>query len=120
MIRATFRMIDSQPCGVILKGHAEAGPYGHDLVCAGVSALAIATANSFTRLALPFEVKLDESDDGTLSILQTGPLDAAQAVQARTLWDHFYHALRDMAATYGTRYLSIQTIRLKEVGICSK
>lgn len=120
MIRACFRMDGGRPCGLSLQGHAYAGPYGHDLVCAGVSALAIATANSFVRLGLPFEVGLGAEDDGSLSITQTGPLDATQALQAQVLWDTLYHALRDMAATYGTRYLSIQTIRLKEVGICSR
>lgn len=120
MIRARFFHADGKLCGVRIQGHAEAGPYGHDLVCAGVSALAIAIANGFCAQDLPYDVAVDDSGDGDFTITQTGPLDATQAIKARVLWDTLYQALRDMAASYGTHYLSIQKTRLKEVGICSK
>ncbi|MBO1305044.1 ribosomal-processing cysteine protease Prp [Enterococcus sp. 669A] len=34
-----------------LSGHAQSGEYGHDIVCAGVSALAISTVNGIDALA---------------------------------------------------------------------
>lgn len=33
-----------------LSGHADSGPYGHDLVCAGVSAVAIGCENAVEKL----------------------------------------------------------------------
>ncbi|MGC3164794.1 ribosomal-processing cysteine protease Prp, partial [Enterococcus faecium] len=50
-----------------LSGHADAGPYGSDMVCAGVSALAISTVNGIASIA-GFErfVELNEEEGGYL------------------------------------------------------
>ena len=51
MIYATFERTDKKYNKFTLSGHAESGPYGHDLVCAAVSALTIGTANNLSRIA---------------------------------------------------------------------
>ncbi len=50
-----------------MTGHADAGPYGSDIVCAGVSALAISTVNGIASLA-GFEpiVEMNEEEGGYL------------------------------------------------------
>lgn len=52
-----------------LTGHAESGPYGSDLVCAAVSALAISAVNGIDSLA-GFEpiVEMDETEGGYLFV----------------------------------------------------
>lgn len=43
-----------------MSGHAESGPYGHDLVCAGISAVSFGTVNAIEELCgvqLPVEVE---------------------------------------------------------------
>lgn len=52
---------------VTIKGHAESGEYGHDLVCAAVSALALTLAENVHAHSQNFEgvkalIKLDEGD----------------------------------------------------------
>lgn len=50
MIRVIFRVRPDGGCSLAFRGHAGAGPYGADLVCAGVSALAITAAKGAQRL----------------------------------------------------------------------
>ncbi|HEU5139720.1 MAG TPA: ribosomal-processing cysteine protease Prp [Bacillales bacterium] len=50
-----------------LRGHADAGPYGHDLVCAGVSAVSIGTENAVHALCgVRLKVEQDEKAGGFL------------------------------------------------------
>lgn len=49
----------NQICSFTISGHAEAGPYGYDLVCAAVSALSLGTVNAVETLCgveLPAEM----------------------------------------------------------------
>ena len=51
MIKGTFKRNDAgQIVSFTLTGHADAGPYGSDIVCAGVSALAISTVNGLSLI----------------------------------------------------------------------
>lgn len=54
MIRLCFYRRGEDILGFAMKGHAEAAPYGEDIVCAGISALMINTINSMEHL-LSFE-----------------------------------------------------------------
>ena len=68
MIKGTFKRNDAgQIVSFTLTGHADAGPYGSDIVCAGVSALAISTVNGIASLA-GFEpiVEMNEEEGGYL------------------------------------------------------
>ena len=47
MIRVTVYYQNNLPVGLKVKGHAESGPYGHDLVCAAVSSIITGGFNSF-------------------------------------------------------------------------
>ena len=49
MIRVTVYYQDNLPVGLKVKGHAGAGPYGHDLVCAAVSSIIVGGFNSFNE-----------------------------------------------------------------------
>lgn len=46
-----------------LSGHAESGPYGYDLVCAGVSAVSFGAVNSIYALC-EIELIIDQADEG--------------------------------------------------------
>ncbi|WP_017755948.1 ribosomal-processing cysteine protease Prp [Calidifontibacillus oryziterrae] len=52
MIKVTItRRADHSIDSFELSGHAESGPKGHDLVCAGVSAVSFGTVNAIYKLA---------------------------------------------------------------------
>lgn len=46
-----------------LSGHAESGPYGYDLVCAGVSAVSFGTINAVLSLC-QVDLTIDQAEDG--------------------------------------------------------
>ncbi len=49
--------------GFEMSGHAESGPYGYDLVCAGVSAISFGSVNAVTALC-NIELDIEMNDDG--------------------------------------------------------
>ena len=73
-------MADGSLSGFTVSGHAGAGEYGQDIVCAAVSSAAYMTANTVTEiLGLPADIAVDE---GYMSLRVTGALDSCQAVLA--------------------------------------
>ena len=50
MIRVRFQTADDNLIGFSLSGHAGAGEYGQDIVCAAVSSAAYMTANTVTEI----------------------------------------------------------------------
>lgn len=46
-----------------LTGHANSGPYGYDLVCAGVSAVTFGAVNALIKLC-GVEPKIQQEDEG--------------------------------------------------------
>lgn len=60
MIHAKFIKKNKVIVAFELQGHAESGDFGHDLVCAAVSALTINTVNSIEKL---LKVKLTVFED---------------------------------------------------------
>jgi uncharacterized protein len=46
-----------------IKGHAESGPYGHDLVCAAVSAISFGTINAIIKLC-HIEPMIEQGGEG--------------------------------------------------------
>ncbi|MCH3976239.1 MAG: ribosomal-processing cysteine protease Prp [Bacilli bacterium] len=49
MIRVNAHFLDNQINYIEITGHAGSGEYGHDLVCAGVSAITIGCLNSLNK-----------------------------------------------------------------------
>ncbi len=50
MIRVRYKTADGLLTGFSLSGHAGAGEYGQDIVCAAVSSAAYMTANTITEI----------------------------------------------------------------------
>lgn len=54
--------------GFELSGHADSGPYGYDLVCAGVSAVSFGSVNAVTSLC-DIELDINMNENGYLKVL---------------------------------------------------
>ncbi|WP_334351865.1 ribosomal-processing cysteine protease Prp [Companilactobacillus sp. HBUAS56257] len=98
MIRASFHhdsndKIDS----FLIKGHADSGPYGQDLVCAAVSAVTIGTINNMEKLteAKP-QVVIDEVNGGHLGC-QFGK---AVSHDTELLLENLFWTLKDVEGSY--------------------
>ena len=48
---------------VRISGHADSGPYGYDLVCAGVSAVTFGAVNAIEELC-QVELDIEQAEDG--------------------------------------------------------
>ena len=96
-----------------LTGHADAGPYGSDIVCAGVSALAISTVNGIASLA-GFEpiVEMNEEEGGYLYTEVTSGMTQEQNNIAEILLENLLLGLQSIEAE-NSEYIQIKTINDK-------
>lgn len=113
MIKATFKINEhSQFVSLEVIGHAMAGEYGSDIVCAGVSALVISMVNNIDRMAqIEPIVDTDENEGGYLYIELPAELQAEQQMIVQLLFESCYLALsEDIARNYGD-YVQVKLIK---------
>lgn len=69
MIRAVFNVTPNHEITSFkLTGHADAGDYGHDIVCAAVSVLTISTINGLERVIDTHpDVEMNETEGGYIN-----------------------------------------------------
>lgn len=81
MIRVVFKTRGHKLTAFKMTGHADAGPYGYDIVCAAVSALSISTVNGLKTVAHTRPtVKQDEQNGGFLEVTTIDPGNDAQVI----------------------------------------
>lgn len=91
--------------GFVLKGHADAGKYGQDIVCSAVSALAINTVNSLEKLTeISPHILSDDKNGGFLEVQLSD--DQAQRADVQLLLKSLELGLRDVVSGYG-KYIEI-------------
>lgn len=78
MIRVRFQTDRELLTGFHLSGHAGAGEYGQDIVCAAVSSAAYMTANTITEIVgAPADITVD---DGLMALTVTNRIEDCQDV----------------------------------------
>ena len=78
MIRVRFQTADGQLIGFSLSGHAGAGEYGQDIVCAAVSSAAYMTANTITEIVgAAADIAVD---DGRMDLTVTSRIKECQNI----------------------------------------
>ena len=78
MIRVRFQTADGLLSGFHLSGHAGAGDYGQDIVCAGVSSAAYMTANTVTEIiGATADITVR---DGYMQVMLTDKIDDCQDI----------------------------------------
>ena len=83
MIRAHFTLDSNRRItDFAITGHAEAGPYGQDIVCAAVSALTISTINGLEHVVHYKPLGTDHDSQLLLNTLLNGLLDIQQSYPA--------------------------------------
>src|SRR5690625_2447616 len=80
MITATFFHKNKSVQAFEISGHAESGPYGYDLVCAGVSAISFGMVNAISALC-KIEMDIVQESSGYLQV--TIPDDLSRDVRER-------------------------------------
>ena len=67
-----------------VKGHAETGAYGHDLVCAAVSAITFGALNALEDIDADFDYEIDQ-EEASVKLLPKGALSDHDEVVIETL-----------------------------------
>ena len=109
MIKVVFYK-DSDDCyrGFQLKGHAGFAEYGHDIVCAAVSALAINTVNSIEKFTDDkFDCKVNEKN-GIMDLQFSSKVSS----ETTLLLDSFQLGLMGIKED-NAGYISVKTRRWK-------
>jgi uncharacterized protein YsxB (DUF464 family) len=90
----------------VITGHAESGPYGHDLVCAAVSAVSFGTVNAIEALCnIEPDVELRD-DGGYLRFNSPNAVDEDVQMNIRILLEGMVVSLKTIENDYGT-YIQI-------------
>lgn len=103
---------DGQYTGFVFQGHADYGEAGHDIVCAGVSALLINAVNSVESLAGDsFRYKEHEDEETVTFFLTSCPISEKAALLLKSL----VLGLQGIEHDYGKEYLKLEIKRKQEV-----
>ncbi|MBM7644712.1 uncharacterized protein YsxB (DUF464 family) [Scopulibacillus daqui] len=86
---------------VTIKGHADAGPHGYDLICAGVSAVSFGSLNAIQSLT-GLELNVKQGDQGGFLRCDV-PMDIQPEHQEKVqlLLEGMIVSLRTIEASYG-------------------
>lgn len=83
-----------------MSGHAESGPYGHDLVCAGASAISFGSINAVTALCnITLQVTMEE-EGGFLRCLIPKNIDEKTNEKVQLLFEGMLISLRSIEKEY--------------------
>lgn len=94
-----------------LTGHAEAGPYGSDIVCSAVSALAISTVNSLDALAgVTPNIETNDAEGGYLHVAlkEDDSMTQEQMNISQILLEHLLLGLQSIETEY-LDFIEVQT-----------
>ncbi|SDH95754.1 hypothetical protein SAMN05192534_11652 [Alteribacillus persepolensis] len=84
-----------------MSGHAEAGPYGYDIVCAGASAVSFGAVNAVSALC---DVELDvdmQNDGGYLRCALNDAIQGRRREDVQLLLEGMVVSLESIAEEYG-------------------
>ena len=105
MVQITFyKNRQDEYCGFLMVGHADYAEAGQDVVCAGVSALAINTVNSIELLTEDL-FTLDTEESG--GRIEFHFKNAAPSHDAALLMQSLYIGCQGISDSYGVDYVKI-------------
>lgn len=84
MTKVSIEYKDKQFVGMTIKGHAGAGVYGHDLVCAATSAVTFGALNAIEDIDADFDYEIDQ-EDGYVKLTPKGHVSEHDLVVLETL-----------------------------------
>ena len=96
MIRASIYRSDDAITSFQVTGHADAGPYGQDIVCAAVSVLTIAMVNGLQQVVHNDVVVNQDAENGGLMEID----HISTAREAQVLMQTLQNGLLDIQDSY--------------------
>ncbi|MFC0557802.1 ribosomal-processing cysteine protease Prp [Halalkalibacter alkalisediminis] len=92
-----------------MSGHADSGPHGHDLVCAGASAVSFGSVNAIaTVCGVELDIEMEE-DGGFLRCYVPNGLDDVTFEKVQLLLEGMLVSLQSIAEEYSS-YIQVNDI----------
>lgn len=108
MIHVTVYRTNNQLTAFELTGHAESGPYGYDLVCAGVSAVSIGTVNAVMVLCV-VDLEIEQgAEGGYLYVSLPDALESETMTKVQLLFEGMLISLKSIEQEY-SQFINIQS-----------
>lgn len=85
--------------GFELSGHAESGPYGYDLVCAGVSAVSFGSVNAVNSLC-DINLNITMAKNGYLEVLLPENISSETEKKTQLILEAMIISLRTIENDY--------------------
>jgi len=82
-----------------ISGHANSGPYGYDLVCAGVSAVSFGAVNAAIELCKA-DLRIDQADGGYLYVEIPKSMTEEQAEKIQLIFEAMLISLQTIERDY--------------------
>ncbi|GAA0601548.1 ribosomal-processing cysteine protease Prp [Virgibacillus siamensis] len=100
MINVTVFRKNNQISGFELSGHADSGPYGYDLVCAGVSAVSFGAVNAVMEMT-GVELVIDQgAEGGYLQVIIPATITTEQMGTVQLLFEGMIISLEAIVREY--------------------
>ena len=107
MIRVKVKRNSGQLKSFQLKGHAESGPVGHDLVCAAVSGITFGAVNAVLELCnIPLDIEQAGSEGGFLKVTIVDMQPSPDLEKASLLFEGMLISLKTVERDY-SKHISI-------------
>ncbi|MFD1065382.1 ribosomal-processing cysteine protease Prp [Oceanobacillus locisalsi] len=101
MIQITVFQSDNQVTAFEVTGHAESGPYGYDLVCAGVSAVTFGSVNAMMKLCdTDLDIDQGADDGGYLAVQLPANISSEKLEKLQWLVKGMIVSLETIEASY--------------------
>ncbi|WP_164668485.1 ribosomal-processing cysteine protease Prp [Virgibacillus doumboii] len=108
MIKVTVYRMNNQIIGFELSGHADSGPYGYDLVCAGVSAVTFGSVNAVMELCQT-DLDIEQGDKGGyLRVIIPDQSNERVMEKIQLLFDGMLISLKTIEREY-SQFITIQS-----------
>ncbi|HEX6595155.1 MAG TPA: ribosomal-processing cysteine protease Prp [Bacillota bacterium] len=107
MIKVIVYRKENELTGFELSGHAKSGPYGYDLVCAGVSAVSFGAINAVMKLCDVDLPVTQGCDGGYLSVTIPVSMDESIKQKAILLFEGMVISLETIEREYG-KFITIE------------
>ncbi|PMB01723.1 hypothetical protein CEN49_27100 [Fischerella thermalis CCMEE 5273] len=97
---------------VLIRGHAQAGPYGQDLVCAAVSGIAIGMVNAIESLLQTRVYQVADDHEGYLDCRIPQDLEHDREKSVRLLLEAMAESLRQVALEHPS-HVSMEEVKTR-------
>jgi len=107
MIDITIFRSNNQMTAFEISGHADSGPYGYDLVCAGVSAVSFGAINAVLEIC-GIDLDIMQGDEGGyLHVVLPDDLEPEVMEKGQLLFEGMIVSLKTIANDY-SQFIRIQ------------